>query len=328
MGMRIPIGLALLTFAGSATPLPLPDGAPGIGFDDLRYSRELGRVLVPAGRSGFLDLIDPATQKVTAIGGFSKAASYGEGHGQGVTSVDVGAGLLFATDRTTRSLNVVDPTRGAIVSHVGLSGGPDYVRFVGVTREVWVTEPGQQRIERFALTGQTLARTGEIAIPGGPESLVIDDKRGRAFTHLWKKETFAIDLQSHAVVAKWAAGCAAPRGIALDAERGYLLVGCEDGTATVLDVDHDGKLLAKAKSGRGVDIIAYDASRHHLYLPGDESATMAVIGVGAKGQLSVLATVPTVDGAHCVTTDEKGHAYVCDPSHGRLLLIQDTWPPA
>ena len=86
--------------------------------------------------------------------------------------------------------------------------------------------------------------------------------------------------------------------------------------------------LSKVKSGKGVDIIAYDAKRAHFYLPGDESATMAIIGVSAKGMLTLLGTVPTVEGAHCVTTDEHGRAYVCDPKHGQLLVIDDPYPAA
>jgi hypothetical protein len=41
------------------TAVTLPDAGPGIGFDDLQYSPTLHRVLVPGGRSGKLDLIDP-----------------------------------------------------------------------------------------------------------------------------------------------------------------------------------------------------------------------------------------------------------------------------
>ena len=75
------------------------------------------------------------------------------------------------------------------------------------------------------------------------------------------------------------------------------------------------------KSGNGVDIIAYDAKRAHLYLLGDESATMAIVAVSAKGALSILGTVPTAKDAHCVTTDERGNAYVCDPRQGQLLIL-------
>lgn len=318
--------------AAVVEPLALPDGAAGIGFDDLRFDPAAGRVLVPAGRSGNLDLIDPATRQVTAIGGFSRAASYGEGHGQSVTSVDVGAGgVLYATDRSARTLDVVDAKARRIVAKVALAAGPDYVRWVAPVGEVWVTEPRRRAIEVFRLSPATPAvpvHAAFIETPAGPESLVVDARRGRAYTHDWKDKTLAIDLKSHAVVATWAAGCGDPRGIALDEAHGWLFVGCEDGTASVLDVAHDGKLLATAHNGRGVDIIAYDPGRRHLYVPGDESATMAIYGVSAAGALSLFGVVPTVAEAHCVTTDERGSAYVCDPQHGRLLVVRDPYPAA
>jgi hypothetical protein len=36
--------------------------------------------------------------------------------------------------------------------------------------------------------------------------------------------------------------------------------------------------------------------------------------------------VPTAEDAHCVTTDDSGHAYVCDPKRGALLVIVDPYP--
>src|SRR5947208_16478351 len=82
----------------AVSPLSLPNGAGGIGFDDMGFARSSRRVLVPAGRSGNLDLIDPDTREITAIGGFSSRSAFGGGHGQGVTSADEGGDLLFATD--------------------------------------------------------------------------------------------------------------------------------------------------------------------------------------------------------------------------------------
>jgi sugar lactone lactonase YvrE len=307
-------------------PLPLPDGKAGIGFDDLRFDPASNRLLIPAGRTGNVDLIDPATGAITPVTGFSRIAHYDAGHGQSVTSVDVGEGYLFATDRTALRLAVVDLKTNRIVRLVPLASGPDYVRYVAATREVWVSEPGKARIEVFALSGAappTPAHQSFIDTPGGPESLAIDGKRGRAYTHKWKEATMAIDLKSHAVVATWPAGCKDPRGIWIDEGRGFLLIGCEDGTAAVLDVAHDGKLLSTVKNGSGVDIIAYDRKRAHLYLPGDESATMAIIAVSEQGALKILRVVPTVKDAHCATCDERGNAYVCDPHRGQLLVVPD-----
>jgi hypothetical protein len=324
------VGLLLMTVGLSALAeeksLPLPDGQGGIGFDDLRYDRDLNLLLIPAGRTGNVDLIDPRSNTLAPVSGFTKAPRYDSGHGQSVTSVDVGEGYLFATDRDALKLAVADLKTRKIVLQVPLASAPDYVRYVAATREIWVTQPGKKRIEVFALSKATPpvpTHKDFIDTPGGPESLAIDAKRGRAYTHKWKDSTMAIDVKTRAITATWKSGCGDPRGIWVDEQRGVLLVGCEDGTATSLDVDHDGQVLSAVKSGSGVDIIAYDAKRGHLYLPGDESATMAIIGVSAKGVLSLLRVVPTVKDAHCVTTDEQGHAYVCDPKHGQLLIVND-----
>src|SRR4051794_2571815 len=96
----------------SLTAVPLPDGRPGIGFDDLRYSARLGRVIAPAGRTGDVDLVDPATRSVTAIGGFSTGLFFVGGHDEGPTSADEGAGLVYVTDRSTMRLHIVDPVAG------------------------------------------------------------------------------------------------------------------------------------------------------------------------------------------------------------------------
>src|SRR5215471_14270403 len=56
--------------AGSV-PVTLPGAAPGIGFDDLRFSPTLSQILVPAGRSGNLDFVDPSSEVASPVGGFS-----------------------------------------------------------------------------------------------------------------------------------------------------------------------------------------------------------------------------------------------------------------
>ncbi len=55
-------------------------------------------------------------------------------------------------------------------------------------------------------------------------------------------------------------------------------------------------------------------------------ADSTVVGVAVSGQLSLLGTVPTVSGAHCVAADDRGNAYVCDPDNGDLLVIADALP--
>jgi DNA-binding beta-propeller fold protein YncE len=323
------VALAItLVAAGEAIvlrPLPLPGGESGIGFDDMGFAPSIHKVLVPAGRSGNLDLIDPDTMQVTAIGGFSSRKSFGGGHGQGVTSADEGRGLLFATDRDAKQLIVVDPKTQSVIATAPLSSGPDYVRYISATNEVWVTEPSAARIEVFSLPESGASKPVHvdfIAISRGPESLIIDNKRGRAYTHLWTDTTLAIDLKTRKIAARWKNGCRGSRGIAMDDARGFLFVGCDEGKLNVLDLN-TGAQLGSASSGSGVDIIAYNSHLAHAYLPGEESATMAIVGISGKGAATVLATVKTAEGAHCAAADDRDQVYVCDPAKGRVLIVKD-----
>jgi hypothetical protein len=312
-------------------PVPLPGGEGGIGFDDLTFSPGLHRLLVPAGRTGNLDLIDPATRQIVPIAGFSAQGKITQGHGDGTTSADVGRGLIFATDRTALKLVVIDPAAKTVVAKADLAGGPDYVRWVEPTGEIWVTEPDKDRIEIFAVpvSGPAVPTHKEfLAVPGGPESLVVDAAHGRAFTHLWQSTTLVIDLKTRAIVARWPNSCAGSRGIALDTGRGFLFAGCAEGKAVVLDVNRKGAVLAILSAGAGVDIIAYDPRLAHLYLPGGRSETMAILGVSNAGKLALLATVKTARGAHCAVADDRHQVWVCDPDHGRLLFVRDTYPAA
>jgi hypothetical protein len=310
----------------SANAIALPGGAGGIGFDDLVYSRRTRVLLVPAGRTGQLDIVDPSTKLVTSIAGFATAEPNAKGHEHGTTSADEGRGIVFAIDRTTKLLHVVDPALGKIVVSEPLAGSPDYVRWVETTGEVWVTEPDEERIEIFTLpSGAAPKPKGGtfIKIAGGPESLVIDNKREWAFTHLWKGSTIVIDLRARAVLGKWKNGCEGSRGIALDETRGHLFVGCSEGKVFALDVDHEGQSLGTVSTGSGVDIIAFSPERRHVYAPGAKSATMTIIDVAETGALRALGTVPTTPGAHCVAADDRGGVWLCDPAKGQLLFVKD-----
>lgn len=309
----------------------LPGGTGGIGLDDIQFSATLDRVMVPAGRTGNLLLIDPRSGQITPIPGFSKETAGQGGHGESVTSVAEVGNYLFATDRSSRRLDVVDPRTQRIVAWAGLAAGPDYVRYVAPTQEIWVTQPEKERIEIFTLTGTSPPKpqhSGFVEVKGGPEALVIDAARGRAYSNQWRGKTVAIDLKKRQVVETWSNGCRTSLGLAFDAPHGYLFVGCGEGKAMTLDAAHDGKNLGSASSGSGVDIIDYSPSLHHLYLPGARSATMAVIAVSPTGALNVLGTFPTARGAHCVTADTIGNAWVCDPHGGKMLVLRDPYPPS
>ena len=325
------VGLGLLTSCSppDGTPVALPGGSGGIGFDDLRWAPSSGRVLVPAGRTGELDLVDPDSAAVDAVGGFGTMASYGGGHDDGPTSVDEGGGWLFVTDRTTRLLDVVDPARKTIVASAPVASMPDYVRWVAPTREIWVTEPGAAQVEIFSLPSSgtpTPVHAGVVAVGNGPESLVVDPSRNRAYAHRWQSSTVAIDISSRSIVAEWPNGCAGSRGIALDGARGWLVAGCDEGTVSVLDVDRGGAIVSTIARGSGFDVIGYDPTLAHVYAAGPSCRCLVMLGIDAGGSLSFLGRFAAPGGAHCVTADTRRHAWVCDPDGGRLWRVDDTFP--
>lgn len=301
----------------------IPGGEGGIGFDDLRYSSSLHRVLVPGGRAGVIAMIEPKTGAVETIDGFSKESSFGGGHDFGVTSVDEGSGFLFATDRTSGQVHVVDPHARTIVSSTSLRATPDYVRYVATTSEVWVTEPGIEKVEIFSVSKDIppkLRTVGTVTITNGPESLVIDSRRARAYTHRWSAATVAIDVIRRTALVDWGNGCAASRGIDIDAERGLLFAVCSEGKASVLDLEHGGAILGTITHGSGFDVIGYSSKKAHLYAAGH---TLSVFGVDAKGGISLIADRPSASGAHCAVTDDVGHAWFCDPHNGSVVRVTD-----
>ena len=323
----------LLASASCSTPagvsVPVPNGGPGVGFDDLRYSPTLGQVLVPSGRTGALVLIDPDSLVVRTIGGFTTTPSYDGSHDFGATSVDEGRGFLFVTDRTSQNVSVVDPNAGAITSSVTLAATPDYVRYVPTTDELWITEPAASQIEVIALSNDVppqLSPSSTIPVSNGPESLVIDSTMGRAYTHRWQSTSVVLDVRTRQMVAEWPNGCAASRGLALDSAHGFFFAGCLEGTVSVLDARGDGRVLSSLARGAGFDVIGYNPTLGHLYLAGTACSCLVILGVNAAGELDPLGRYDAASSSHCAAADDRSHAWVCDPDDGKLRRIDDAFP--
>ena len=309
------------------TPVPIPGGAGGIGFDDLVFSAPLRRFIVPGGRTGSVFLLDPATRQLEAVGELSKAAIWKSGHGQGATSADARADTLFVADRTTKRLFAFPLGGRGTPSAAPLESDPDYVRWVEPTSEVWVTEPDAVAIEVFRFDPRAqpaLVHSGRIPVKDGPESLVIDPAHGRAFTNTWHDRTLAIGLKQRSVVGEWKNGCKDARGLDADRSRGLLFVGCSEGLATVIDTAGKGKLAGQAQTGARVDIVAYAPSTRRLYVPAGKAATLEAFEVQADGSLRPLWREAAATHSHCVAADDGGHVIVCDPPGGRLLFYEDT----
>lgn len=324
-------GVSMPTLAGNTPGAPravirIPDGKLGIDFDDIGYLPALGKVSIPAGQTGMLILIDPSSRAITNRYRVTEAAAEVKLHEQGTSSAVYGDGYIFASDHGMPGVAVLDPRDGKVLQHIRLASGPDILRYLESRHQLWVTEPHDQQIQVFSVkpgTEPVITLYSNIKIAGGPESLVFDTESNRAYTNLWKQKTAVIDTTMFKQVGEWNNSCDGPRGLAIDTSKSFLFVACKEGKVAVLDVKHDGKLLATAKSGTGIDIISYNPKSDHLYVPGARSGSMTIFKVTSSGSLHALALYRTAEGAHCVTDDGKGRIFVCDPHAGTILVFKD-----
>jgi DNA-binding beta-propeller fold protein YncE len=330
-----------------ATSIALPGGPP-VGMDYLAYDSANGRVWVPAGNTGQVDVIDTATGKVTTLGGFPTKPSPRAGRpAMGPSSVTVAGGVVWVGNRADDRICSFDGRTLAKGGCVQLAGMPDGLAYVAGTQEIWVTTPRDNTITIVDATAKKKTETEAateaahagkapapvvIKLEGSPEGYAVDQARGVFYTNLEDMDrTLAIDIKTRQVLATWTPGCGAegPRGLALDGARRLLLIACTDGAVALSlardgqhTAQHDGQIVGRLKTGGGVDNIDYHAKNKLLYVASAKDGTLTVARVADDGALSVMARLPTAKGARNAVVDAGGTAYVADSAGGRLLVVK------
>jgi DNA-binding beta-propeller fold protein YncE len=316
--------LFALLLAFTSSDLPLPGGGPnGVGMDYLAFDAKTGKVWVPAGNTGSVDVIDSATDKVTRIEGFATQEMERQGRKRvvGPSSATVGDGVVYVGNRgdfTVCAMDAVKLTKGACGK---IDSMPDGLAYVAATKEVWVTAPRDNTIR--ILDAKTLAQKAKLTFEGQPEGFAVDGAHGRFYTNLEDKDrTLAIDVKTHKTLATWKPACGedGPHGLGIDEKAGFLFVACSTG-AKVLDAGHDGAVLSTIDTGDGVDDIHYVAATHRLYVAAARAAKLVVAAVDAKGKLSVEAEVPTKPGARNAVVGKDGKVYVAHSPGSELIVV-------
>lgn len=326
--LLVPLTAMAAGSAPSVTPISLPGVSAHAGFDDMDYTPSLNRIIVPGGVSGTLFLIDPQTNAVSKAAQVSPPRKPHRHRDEGTSSAAYAHGYFIASNHNNQSLAIVDAKSGTEVEDVKLLSDSDYVRYFATVNEIWATEPDAHQIQifraDFSAKVPILASIGTVSIPGGPESLEFDPKTGQAYTNLWTNETLAINVHTRKVAEHWHNTCHHSSGLALAPNKHLLFVACRQGKIVALNLTKPGTIAATAKTGSGVDIIAWNPTLEHLYVPGARSATLTILHLTATDHLERVTTVKTAKGAHCIATDGKSKAYVCDPRHGRILAVTDS----
>lgn len=304
-----------------STPLVLPGGPGNIGMDYLAYDPGTGRLWVPAGNTGQVDVIETATRQLQSIKGLPVVAR--GNRTVGPSSATVGDGIVYVGNRADSNVCAFDSRslqRGACVQ---LDSLPDGIAYVSTTREIWVTAPRDKELIILDASGKALTVKSKIPLEGQPEGYAVDSGRGLFYTNLEDKDaTLVLDVRSKKVTARFQPKCgeAGPRGIVLDEKSRQIFVACTDHVVSLSGLD--GSLLAQAQTGAGVDNIDYLPSRRMLYVASGKTSTLSLFQVSDKGALQPVATAETAAGGRVVMVDSKGTAFVPDSAGGRLIVVE------
>jgi DNA-binding beta-propeller fold protein YncE len=301
--------------------LALPDHGQGnITMDYIAYDPKTGYVWAPAINIGSVYVVDTHDDSVREISGFAtnEVEVRGRKRAQGPSGVSIGDGLVYIGDRADSSVCAVDERILVRKTCGHIDSTPDGVVYVAPTEEVWVTAPRDNSVR--ILDSRTLIQKEKLTFEGRPEGYAVDAKRGVLYMNYEDKDlTTAIDLKTHKTVAKWQASCGedGPHGLSIDQEAGYLFVACST-QAEVLDVDHKGAKLSAISTGDGVDDLNYSPAIRTLYVGAAKDARLTVAGVDASGKLSLIATVPTREGARNGVVTKDGTVYLAHSQLGQL----------
>jgi len=308
----------------SVRTLPLPDDNKGdVSMDYIAYDPSTNSVWVPGGNTGAVDIVDAASGKVRQIPGIPTKEVEGRNGKRvlGPTAVSIGEGVVYIGNRGDSSVCAYDSRtlmRGAC-GH--LDAVPDGVAYVAPTKEVWVTTPGEKGIR--VLDSKTLEQKAKLTFDGNPEGYAVDPVRGRFYTNMEDLDkSLAIDLKTHKTVATWNPSCGkeGPHGLGLDAKAGHLFIACST-LAEVMDVGHDGAIVSKVDTGDGVDDIHYEPATHMLYVGAAAVAKLTIARADDKGHLTIVAQVPTQEGARNATAAKDGTVYLAHGGRTKLSAL-------
>lgn len=302
-------------------PLALPDHGKGnITMDYIAYDPKTGYVWVPAINVGSVDVVDTSNDSVREIAGFAtnEVEIGGRKRVQGPSGVSIGDGIVYIGDRADSSICAIDEQTLARKTCGHLDSTPDGVVYVAPSKEVWVTAPRDNSVR--ILDSQTLGQKEKLTFEGRPEGYAVDAKHGRFYMNYEDKDlTTTIDLKTHKTLAKWPASCGedGPHGISIDQNAGWLFVACST-RAEVLDAEHNGEELSSIDTGDGVDDLNYSAATHMLYVGAARAARLTVARVDASGKLTIIAEVPTHEGARNGVVTKNGAVYLAHSQLGTL----------
>ncbi|HEY7302760.1 MAG TPA: YncE family protein [Bryobacteraceae bacterium] len=144
-----------------------------------------------------------------------------------------------------------------------------------------------------------------IGLGGKPEFLAADNA-GKAYVNLEDKDQLAVvDLRARKVLAHWPVTPGGePVGLALDAQKGRLFIGCRKPQKMIVMSTDGGKILGSLPIGAGVDATKLDEGEAFASC---RDGSLVVVSEKSTGQFEVSQVVKTPGGARTMGIDSSTH---------------------
>ena len=213
-------------------------------------------------------------------------------------------GLGFITCGSESKAAIFDLKTLQITSKVDAGGMPDAVLYEPARQEVYTFNHRTNDSTVFeAKTGKIVAT---IKLSGVPEFAQVDSKAGRIYNNIEdRNEVAVIDTKTHTVVATWPiAPAEGATGMAFDLARHRLFIGAN--VLAMMD-STNGKILATAQVGPGVDAAAYDPTLNYAFASAGGDGTVTVAQPKSATELTVVQVLKTRTGSRTMTLDPRTH---------------------
>lgn len=269
----------------------IPIGGSG-GWDYLTVDAAAHRLYVS--HSDRVEVVDLNTR--TVIGSIIGLNGV---HGIAIAS-DVKRG--FITNGRNSMLTIFDIDKLTTVKEVKATGdGPDAILYDPATKHVWTFNGRGHNATVFDTNGEVL---GTVALEGKPEEPA-SDGHGHIYVNIEDKNEIAVINAKEMKVEKRypIAPCDSPSGLAIDGDHKHLFSVCENKMMVIVN-PADGKVIASAPIGAGVDGVAFDQKAHCAFSSNGADGTITVV---REKDGSVVETVPTARGARTIAIDANSH---------------------
>ena len=217
---------------------------------------------------------------------------------------DLGKG--FISDGGANSVTEFEIATLKTVATIDVSGqNPDSILYDPQSKRVF-TFNGRSS-NATAIDAETGKVVGTIALPGKPETPVLDGK-GKIFVNIEDKNSLTeLDAKTLAVEHTYAMeGCEGPSGIAMDTKTRRIFSGCSDSKVMAVTDADTGKQVARPPIGEDVDADRFDPATK-LAFASCREGVLSIIHEDSPDKYSVAGNVKTEFGARTMGLDTKTH---------------------